>query len=87
MADPAGGGGGGWRLLTQVCVMRFAELLLSAEAQLELGLVGAAKGVSVLQGGEGVAGVAVRDEAKVVPGGEEGAGVRSLSRAAASSTP
>lgn len=51
--------------------MRFAELLLSAEAELELGLVGAAEGVSVLQRGEGVAGVAVRDEAEVVPGGGE----------------
>lgn len=27
--------------------------------------------MSVLQGGEGVAGVAVRDEAKIVPGQEE----------------
>lgn len=62
------------RWLTQVCVMRFAELLLSAEAELELGLVGAAEGVSVLQRGEGVAGVAVRDEAEVVPGWGETAG-------------
>lgn len=54
--------------------MRFAELLLSAEAELELGLVGAAEGVSVLQRGEGVAGVAVRDEAEVVPGWGETAG-------------
>lgn len=47
---------------------------MSAEAQLEPRLVGPAQGVSVLQGGEGVAGVAVRDEAKIVPGGEEKVG-------------
>ena len=41
---------------------------MSAEAQLELRLVGPAQGVSVLKGGEGVTGVAVGDEAKIVPG-------------------
>lgn len=55
--------------LTQVCVMWFAELLLPTKAQLEPRLVWPAQGVSVLQGGEGIAGVAVCDEAKIVPGG------------------
>ena len=58
------------RKLTQVGVIRFAELLLPAEAQLELRFVGAPQGVAVLQGGEGVTRVAVGDEAKVVPGQE-----------------
>lgn len=55
--------------LTQVCVMWFAELLLPTKAQLEQRLVQPAQGVSILQGGEGIAGVAVCDEAKIVPGG------------------
>lgn len=63
--------------------MRFAELLLSAKAQLELRLVRAAKGVSVLQGSDGVAGVAVGDEAKVVPGREEKAGRQRRKRTSA----
>lgn len=50
--------------------MWFAELLLSAKAQLELRLVWPAYGVSVLKGGKGVTSVAVRDEAKIVPGRE-----------------
>lgn len=49
--------------------MWFAELLLPTKAQLEPRLVWPAQGVSVLQGGEGIAGVAVCDEAKIVPGG------------------
>lgn len=49
--------------------MWFAELLLPTKAQLEPRLVRPAQGVSILQGGEGIAGVAVCDEAKIVPGG------------------
>lgn len=64
--------------LTQVCVMRFAELLLPTEAQLEPRLVRPAQGVSILQGGEGIAGVAVCDEAKIVPGGGRIAASQSL---------
>lgn len=70
-ARKAGWGGGlsNDAALTQVCVMWFAELLLPTKAQLEPRLVWPAQGVSVLQGGEGIAGVAVCDEAKIVPGG------------------
>lgn len=64
-----GGGLSNDAALTQVCVMWFAELLLPTKAQLEPRLVWPAQGVSVLQGGEGIAGVAVCDEAKIVPGG------------------
>lgn len=61
----------GWSkagILTQVCVIGFAELLLSTEAELELRLVRPAQGVSILKGSEGITSVAVGDKAKIVPG-------------------
>lgn len=61
----------GWSqagLLTQVCVIGFAELLLSTEAELELWLIRPAQGVSILKGSEGITSVAVGDKAKIVPG-------------------
>lgn len=61
----------GWSqasILTQVCVIGFAELLLSAEAELELRFVWPAQGVSILKGSEGITSVAVGDKAKIVPG-------------------
>lgn len=54
-------------ILTQVCVIGFAELLLSAEAELELRLVRPAQGVSILKGSKGITSVAVGDKAKIVP--------------------
>lgn len=61
----------GWSeagILTQVCVIGFAELLLSTEAELELRFVQPAQGVSILKGSEGITSVAVGDKAKIVPG-------------------
>lgn len=55
-------------ILTQVCVIGFAELLLSTEAELELRLVRPAQGVSILKGSEGITSVAVGDKAKIVSG-------------------
>lgn len=55
-------------LLTQVCVIGFAELLLSTKAELKLRLIWSAQGVSILKSSEGVTGVAVCDKAKIVPG-------------------
>lgn len=54
--------------LTQVCVIRFEELLLSTKAELKLRLVRPAQGVSILKGSKGVTSIAVGDKAKIVPG-------------------